>query len=299
MSFTVLPVVVLASAVAQSGTITFSYPAGKTRGDFVGAGRHLMTALQATYRSPVDFTVALNATTVVVTWQRSSSLPAGTQVRLQLDEAGEYPHQQDPAALEAIPNVNGTTSVEIDLGTPIATSTTAIRAAAALAANTNALTSTYVNEVPRNVTINSSASETLTFVVRGFDVFGNAMREDLAMSAATAVVGAKAFARVTDVRTTGTPSGNISVGVGSVLGSNVHIPSAGHVVRALVNNATEGTAGTVTAGLSPLSAATASNADVRGTYTPHSSLVPDGTRAYKLLALIPDPTFRGVPQFSA
>jgi hypothetical protein len=54
--------------------------------------------------------------------------------------------------------------------------------------------------------------------------------------------------------------------------------------------------GTLVNGLSPLTKATATNADVRGTYTPENA--PDGTIGYALLVQVPDPSFLGNAQYA-
>lgn len=55
------------------------------------------------------------------------------------------------------------------------------------------------------------------------------------------------------------------------------------------------TRGTFVSGLSPLTKATATNADVRGTYTPTST--PDGSVSIQLIVAVDDPTFLGNPQY--
>jgi len=105
----------LASAVASAGTITLAYPTGRSAGDYTGAHAHKMYAMGANFAAPNDFTVAFGAT-IVVTYNGSTTIPAGTTVRFQFDQLGSddgvneviLPNNLVPARLHLI-----------DLGAPI------------------------------------------------------------------------------------------------------------------------------------------------------------------------------------
>jgi len=70
-------------------------------------------------------------------------------------------------------------------------------------------------------------------------------------------------------------------------------PSAGQAVYTVVIRPTGAQKGTLTAGVA--SAATATTGDVRGTYDPDTAC--DGETSFALLAILPDPANRGVPQY--
>src|SRR3546814_8300248 len=102
------------SAVATGGTFTAAYPDGKTSDDFAGGVNHKMVALQYEYECPTDFTVSLGASSATITYNGATTLPAGSHVYVQLDEAGE-----DDYLLEPLPDhVHAVDLVRIELGSP-------------------------------------------------------------------------------------------------------------------------------------------------------------------------------------
>lgn len=76
------------SPITAGGTITFQYPDGRARATYIGdgAGRPVLgvRSSQATYQPDIDFTVALNATNIVVTYLAASPIAANVPVSLQL-----------------------------------------------------------------------------------------------------------------------------------------------------------------------------------------------------------------------
>ncbi len=70
------------------------------------------------------------------------------------------------------------------------------------------------------------------------------------------------------------------------------LPSVGQITDEFEDGA-DATAGTVVAGVT--SAATATTGDVRGTYDPNSAA--DGAKAFQLIAMLGDPTAKGVAQY--
>src|SRR3546814_14774595 len=68
---------------------------------------------------------------------------------------------------------------------------------------------------------------------------------------ATAASGKKAFKTVTAIAVSATTTAAVTVGTGDVLGLPVYLPSSGAVLKELQDGASA-TAGTVVAGLSPL-----------------------------------------------
>src|SRR3546814_19321454 len=80
-----------------------------------------MVALQYEYECPTDFTVSLGASSATSTYNGATTLPAGSHVYVQIDEAGE-----DDYLLEPLPDpVHAVDLVRIELG-----STDAMAAAA-------------------------------------------------------------------------------------------------------------------------------------------------------------------------
>jgi hypothetical protein len=151
-------------------------------------------------------------------------------------------------------------------------------------------------DVPRNVIITSVGNDSgITFTVQGFDEYGVAVREVITGANAGVAAGKKAFKTVSSITASGAAAGNVSVGVGNVLGLPVWVPTAGHILRELVDDATA-TAGTFVGGLALATVPSGTNADVRGTMVPNSA--PDGTKAYGILAFLSDPTFKGNDQFA-
>src|SRR3546814_17481513 len=73
-----------------------------------------MVARQYGYECPTDFTVSLGASSATITYNGATTLPAGSHVYVQLDEAGE-----DDYLLEPLPDhVPAVDLVRIELGRP-------------------------------------------------------------------------------------------------------------------------------------------------------------------------------------
>jgi len=282
----------LASAVADNGTFTVAYPTNTNSGTFFGGTAHKMFALQTLYSAPADFTLAFGASSITVTYLGSTTLPAGTDVALQLDILGES-GELDLNLGDGI-NTSILTPVLINLGAPITadadgvcasqsgTAATAMTIAGALASGGVA---TF--DVPRNVVAAWTGTAVLT--VTGTDVYGETVVESSASG--TSLAGKKAFKTITSV----VPSANITsatVGTGDVLGLPVLLPQTGLVIRELQDGAAP-TAGTIVAGVS--STATATTGDVRGTYDPNAAA--DGSKAFGLIALLPTPSDLGAAQY--
>jgi hypothetical protein len=153
-------------------------------------------------------------------------------------------------------------------------------------------------DVPRNVTLTVATTNhsARTFTVYGTDEYGNAMVENIAGPNANTVSGIKAFARVTRVAVDGALATNgVSVGYGTTLGLPLAVRKAAQVIRESLDGAVA-TAGTFAYALQNV-AATATNADVRGTYIPNSA--PDGARGFSIAVMLTDPSDIGFAQFTA
>lgn len=286
----------LSADVATSGTITFSYPSGTDAGKFRGGSGHTMWAagLQSLLTAPGDFTVSFGASNITVTYLGSTTLPSGTRVSAQFDSLGG--DRDAPSAYTGgVVDVAPTHAFIVNLGAPDTADADGVCASQAGTADTamtinGALASGGVAtfDVPRNVVGAWTTAAKLT--ITGTDQYGETVVETTG-AAGTAHTGKKAFKTVTSV----VPDTNITgatVGTGDVLGLPVFLPEKGLVLREM-EDGTTATAGTVVAGVT--TAATATTGDVRGTYDPNSAA--DGSKAFALVAALPDASDKGVSQF--
>jgi len=308
---------VLATSLAPAGTLAVSYPTGTTRGDFVIGARHRLSIGGKVFSCPENITVSLGNTTATITYNGTTTMPAGSRYTVELDRAGSA------NSLSTVRNVIDTyvlpgkdtfvipvDTFAINLGTPTTASATAVCAAQAISGTNVAAVitggakySSATGTVPlgaptgRNVNVvSSNAGDTTQVVtVTGTDMYGNTMKENITCNGTTTVQGKKAFFAVTGVTVSATMTGNLSVGDGTILGLPVYLPNATWILRETQDGATA-TAGTVVAGAGITVPSTATSADVRGTYTPNSA--PDGSRSCVLLVALPEPNFYGQPQFA-
>ena len=96
MSFAVSPTLVLATAVANAGTLTVAYPAGTTQASFIGANAAANTGAavlngnevypEAASGVRVNFTYG--ASDITVTNNTGITWPAGSTLRVQFGRAG-------------------------------------------------------------------------------------------------------------------------------------------------------------------------------------------------------------------
>ena len=220
----------LASAVADNGTFAVSYPAGRGAGSYDHAHAHKMLALGAVRTSPVDFSISFGATTFTVTYLGSTTLPAGTLVRLQLDRQGD-----DDGTPENDTLADGVVKAPlhlINLGSPdladadgLSASQTVTGAGTAFLLN-GAVGATF--DVPRNVV--GAWTNTAIITITGLDVDGNVVVETSASG--TSHTGKKAFKSITSVTTNATVT-SATLGTGVVLGLPVFVPNSAYVVSEL------------------------------------------------------------------
>lgn len=327
----VISTVTVASAVSNGGTLTFAYPAipasglrvdsygpfdpnHRVEGGVVipasqtGPGDFKLASAHRAYSSGnaallvngVDFTLTFNAEAsgITFTYQGSSVIPVGSVVSLQLELVGQNDgavfKDDNRIARGALAPVQ-----QIRLGAPIALSTTAVLATTAVAdASLHTLATAYVADVPRGISaVSSNAGDTTqTVTVRGFDEYGQAMTESIALNGTTGVNGKKAWKTIVSYQASASLAGNLSIGITNVLGLPILIPAAGYVFQEILDSAKNANAGTTTAGVSG-AVASATTGDVRGTYAPATTL-PNGTHTYELLVACPDPKSLGIPQFA-
>lgn len=105
--------------------------------------------------------------------------------------------------------------------------------------------------VPRAVSVTGNqATCTGNLVVAGFNQFGEAITDTIAISGTSTVAGVKAFARITSITvpTRGAASDAVTVGIAAVLGLDRKISDAGAAcLVASVNGTREGTLPTMNA----------------------------------------------------
>jgi hypothetical protein len=295
MAFDVIDVF-LASAVANGGTFTVGYPAGRTAGSYVGGFRHsvVSTLLGSLRAERSQISVSFGAASATVTNSSGLVIPAGTQVMVQFDRPGE--DSFDAGGLMVSDKLAAMGLVMVNLGSPAASAANSVvlsqncTAATGLATGINGATASggvATLDVPRALV--AAWTNTAVVTITGTDEYGRVIRQSSASG--TSLTGTKAFRTVTGVSTSADITG-LTVGTGKVLGLPVFLPGAGHVIRELQDGAVA-TAGTVVPGVR--ATATATTGDVRGTYAPNGT--PDGVIAFQLLLALDDASYLGVPQF--
>ncbi len=309
MSFKVLTSTPSA-AVASGGTLTFTLGNAAEWGQVKLEGGHFMYAegLQAGFNHPVDFTMSVSGATITVTYNGTTSLPAGKNVVLQLETPGENNYLLDSSNIPAkdyLGNIRTATlarPVRVLIGNPAAaTATSIVNAAARASGLTTTYTTPVVNALPAALTVKSSSAgdTTQTVTMRGYDEYGVAVTETLTLNGTSAVNGLKAFKTVVSDTTSAALAGNLSVGTQNVFGLPCFLPGGtsagvGYVLKEIQDGAVA-TAGTWKGG--DLTKASATTGDVRGTWAPNAT--PDGSKVFELVVMFTDITFRGVPQYGA
>lgn len=283
---------VLAANVAAGGTIAFDYPAGKSADDFAGGDESWISSISRNpqYQKNSHFTIAFGASAATVSLV-TGGYTKGETVFLHLD-------QGDIAQTVAAPEkMSVLTPVKINLGAPIASdgdgavASQACTAASGLATGINgalAASGVATFDVPRNVVAAWTTAAVLT--VTGTDYYGNVIVES--SGSGTSMTGKKAFKTITGIASSVDITG-LTVGTSKVLGLPAYLGDAADILSELEDEA-GATAGTRAAGVTD--AATATTGDVRGTYAPNSA--PDGTKVFELVALMRDPTSKGIAQYA-
>lgn len=238
-----------AASLANLGTLTVGYPAGRTKGDYDtwNAKTHVLELNGNQYTSPNNFTLTFNAnaSSITLTNVNMGTVPANTSAILQIDRPS--PDQNTPGSADLLPALGDkmykAVPYLIDLGSPNALNTAGICASQSVTSAVAALlngTGTDVTantdgsvtlNTPRNVTAAWTGTAVLT--VAGFDVFGNAMTE--ASGSGTSFTGKKAFKKIASV----IPSASITsatVGYGDVIGLPVAITNSSQVLQEIRNS---------------------------------------------------------------
>jgi len=243
------------SAVATSGTITFSYPANTSAGSFAAYGHKIwVDKFQRLLASPSDFTVSFGASNITVTYLGSTTIPVGARCNAQFNieggDDGELPTDVDESEVK---RTSLSTVATVNLGSPdtadangyvesqdlTSAGVFSVNSTAAAAIAAAALAGTA--DVPRNVVAAWTGTAVLT--VTGTDEYGNTIVESSASG--TSFTGAKAFKTVTGISSSANIT-SLTVGTGNVLGLPFFIGDAGDVLQELEDNALIGkTAGRV------------------------------------------------------
>jgi hypothetical protein len=307
----------VASAVATNGTFTFSLANAADWGQSKFEGAHYIYSegLQRLLSFAAgDFTLSVSGTTVTVTYKGTTSIPAGSVLRIQLSTGGEQNYLFDgkgPLELKergadylGNPRWSAGKVVKVDFGAPAAASATAVvNAVARTGTNTLTTYATAVNlDAPRCLQYKSSnaGDTTQTVTARGLDEYGVAITETVTLNGTTAVNGTKAFKTVISDTVSATLVGNLSIGHQNVFGLPFFVQGAGgnggtgigNVLKEVADGATP-TAGTLAGG--DLTIASATTKDVRGVYTPNTT--PDGAKNLSIWLSAEDVSFMGMTQF--
>lgn len=319
--------VTLASALAAAGTFTAGYPQGFDTGSFYAAyGHKIVTQSGDKFYFPADFTISLGATSITIT-SVDMVLAAGTKLYLQMELVGQDDGLGSQFDVRALKRTVALKPLLINLGAPDTADNDSMVKAATSTELPNAETVTYtpdtngttptdgvqsvvsingVNywelDVPRNVFVNTthgSSIVAMTVKVTGLDEYGVDMYEEISVAATGTNEndsGLKAFKWVRSIAFTaaGNAEANTcNVGFGDVLGLPVFISNVTFVTDEL-QDAARATAGTVVGGV--LSAPTATTGDVRGTYDPNAAC--DAAKVFRLVCMVPDPSFKGLTQYA-
>lgn len=147
-------------------------------------------------------------------------------------------------------------------------------------------TNEYVLDVPRCVTITATGANTATYLVRGYDQYGQFMSQLLAAPSTSTVATTKAFKTVISVTNANATAGTngLTVGFNDKLGLPVRVTDVGYVTSVKYNATLAQDAGTFVAA-DTTSPATTSTTDVRGCYTPSSAC--NGTKRLVMTIALP------------
>lgn len=198
---------------------------------------------------------------------------------------------------EYVPNMAFHSDVRNDgqyatnLGIPAALNATGILSAqsvsaggsaSSFAAAYNAALEATMSRFGRNVTVVLSGAGTGNVIISGRDYLNQAMSETIALNGNTPVLGVKAFKYVDLVTWPTVGAVTMNVGWGNALGLPFRTM---RLDTELVAGAVPGNAGSIVAGALSSVTQTATTADPRGTYIPHSSFLPNASRTYELICI--------------
>lgn len=143
----------------------------------------------------------------------------------------------------------------------------------------------------RALSVVASGAATGDVIIRGFDYLGQPMSERFALNGTTAVNGKKAFRTVVSMSYPSVAGVTVDVGTINVFG----LPYMTQAIeRELVDGAVPANAGTFVA---PVLTQTATSGDPRGTWAPHTSVAPNGSRIFEILGYAAPGNLHGPAHF--
>ena len=147
-------------------------------------------------------------------------------------------------------------------------------------------TNEYVLDVPRCVTVKATGANTATYLISGYDVYGQPMSQLIAAPSTSTVATTKAFKTVTSVTNANATAGTngLEVGFNDKFGLPVRVADIGYVQSVKWAATLAADAGTLVAA-DATSPATTSTTDVRGCYTPSSAA--NGSRRLVMTIAVP------------
>lgn len=147
-------------------------------------------------------------------------------------------------------------------------------------------TNEYVLDTPRCVTITAAGANTATYLISGYDQYGQAMSQLIAAPSSSTVATTKAFKTVTSVTNANATAGTngLTVGFNDKLGLPLRVTDVGYVTSVKWAATLAADAGTFVAA-DTTSPATTSTTDVRGCYTPSSAA--NGSRRLVMTIALP------------
>lgn len=232
----------LASAVADAGTFTLSYPdrlapeVGQfNEGDFYLAMQHKLVMNQAELSFPDDFDLTFGTSSITVTNKTGSTWAVGSAWRLNLNQDGRAVYRENATSA-----VGGRTVKRVGRGavvrfcvTPDVLDADGVCASQSVAAAASfvldgALVSggVAIMDVPR--CLQAAWTTTSVLTITGKDEYGNTIVETSASG--TSHYGTKAFAKVTSISSSASIT-SATVGTTDTLGLPVFLPSRNNVLR--------------------------------------------------------------------
>jgi len=147
-------------------------------------------------------------------------------------------------------------------------------------------TNEYVLDVPRCVTVKATGANTATYLISGYDVYGQPMSQLIAAPSTSTVATTKAFKTVTSVTNANATAGTngLEVGFNDKFGLPVRVVDIAYVQSVKWAATLADDAGTLVAA-DTTSPATTSTTDVRGCYTTSSAA--NGTRRLVMTIAVP------------